>query len=44
MEEWSFRGDVSLIFQSFWISIRGRWESREDKVAGRSKKRNGTHI
>ena len=39
IEEWSFRGDVGLILRSFWISIRGRWESREDKVAERPKSR-----
>jgi lipopolysaccharide/colanic/teichoic acid biosynthesis glycosyltransferase len=28
----SFWSDIELILLSFWITFRGRWESREDKV------------
>lgn len=28
----SFGLDLKLIFLSFWITFRGKWESREDKV------------
>lgn len=33
----SFFLDLKLIFLSFWITFRGKWESREDKL-GKSKK------
>jgi lipopolysaccharide/colanic/teichoic acid biosynthesis glycosyltransferase len=33
IEEWSFWGDVKLIIVSFLISFRGRWETREKKLA-----------
>lgn len=32
IEEWSFWGDLRLIFLSFWISVRGKWETRQDKL------------
>ena len=28
----SFRLDLKLIFLSFWITFRGKWESREKKI------------
>ncbi|HXV27662.1 MAG TPA: sugar transferase [bacterium] len=28
----SFGGDLKLIFLSFWITLRGRWESRQNKI------------
>lgn len=31
IEGWSFWGDLKLIFLSFWISVRGKWETRADK-------------
>ena len=33
----SFLLDLKLIFLSFWITLRGKWESRENKL-GRAKK------
>jgi lipopolysaccharide/colanic/teichoic acid biosynthesis glycosyltransferase len=34
----SFWLDLKLIALSFWITFRGRWESREKKVKGKRKK------
>lgn len=31
IEEWSIWGDLRLILVSFWISIRGKWETRQEK-------------
>lgn len=31
IEEWTFWGDLRLIFLSFWISVRGKWETRQEK-------------
>lgn len=31
IEEWSFWGDLKLILLSFWISFRGKWETRREK-------------
>lgn len=31
IEEWSFWGDMKLIILSFWISFRGKWETRQKK-------------
>jgi lipopolysaccharide/colanic/teichoic acid biosynthesis glycosyltransferase len=31
IEDWSFWGDVKLILMSFWISFRGKWETRDKK-------------
>ena len=31
IRKWTFCLDVRLIMVSFWISLRGKWESREDK-------------
>lgn len=28
----SFVGDLKLIFLSFWITLRGRWETRQKKI------------
>ena len=28
----SFTGDLKLIFLSFWITLRGRWETRHNKL------------
>ncbi len=28
----SFAGDLKLIFLSFWITLRGRWETRHNKI------------
>lgn len=32
VREWSVRLDLKLILLSFWISFRGRWETREPKL------------
>jgi lipopolysaccharide/colanic/teichoic acid biosynthesis glycosyltransferase len=33
----SFLLDLKLIFLSFWITFRGRWESRDNKFGGEKK-------
>jgi len=32
IEKQSFRLDLKLIFLSFWITFRGKWESRQRKL------------